>query len=195
MESVTGLILCGGRGRRMGGVDKGLLQVGGVPLVESAINSLALQLSSIIINANRSFDEYKRYNFPVVADETSSFDGPLAGVYAGLAYCSTEWLITVPCDAPNINPQLVEKLLTRATMDNAEICCASGAKRLQPTFCLYNVAVLSALREYLSRGERKIDLFFAERNTVVEVFEQGSTYFQNLNSKEDIVNFEKNSDR
>ena len=172
IDTVTGLILCGGQGRRMGGVDKGLIKVGDTLLVESAIDALRPQVGNIMISANRSLDVYATFGMRIVEDETPGFNGPLAGVFAGMKVCTTPWLLTVPCDAPSFGGDLVERLLNRALSEKAAICCARDASRLQPTFCLYNVSVLNSLENYLDRGERKIDLFFEDQITVFETFER-----------------------
>lgn len=188
-DSVTGLILCGGQGRRMGGVDKGLIQVGGKSLVESAITLLKPQVGDIMISANRSLDTYASFGMQIVVDETPGFNGPLAGVFAALKECGTPWLLTVPCDAPNFGGDLAERLLGRVLLEKAEICCARDVSRLQPTFCLYNVRVRNSLENYLDRGERKIDLFFNDQKTAFETFDDDER-FLNLNSGQDVVNYE-----
>jgi molybdopterin-guanine dinucleotide biosynthesis protein A len=109
-EHITGLILAGGRAQRMGGIDKGLIPFHGKPLIESAISRLKLQVSTILINANRSITKYSHYGYPVLMDETPDFSGPLAGFSVGLKHCKTPYLLTSPCDSPLLPTDLAQKM-------------------------------------------------------------------------------------
>ncbi|GJL83202.1 MAG: molybdenum cofactor guanylyltransferase [marine bacterium B5-7] len=186
---VTALVLCGGRARRLGGVDKGLHPVLGRPLVEYVIERIEPQVMTLILNANRNIPYYENYGYRVVGDRNRDFDGPLAGVLAGLRSCRTDWLVSVPCDAPCVARDLVVKLLDAAQMQDAEIACAFDGTRLQPTFSLYRTTLTAPLAEYLDQGERKIDRFFERRRFVKSDFSGQSGDFVNLNSDDDVARF------
>jgi molybdenum cofactor guanylyltransferase len=188
-ETVTGLVLCGGRARRLGGVDKGLYQVAGKPLVEYVMARLRPQVDSIMISANRNMDRYGCYEYPVIGDDHADFRGPLAGVLAGLKVCRTEWLVTAPCDAPLLPEDLVSRLMLAAAGD-AEVACAFDGERLQPVFAAFHRSVAPALGQYLDSGEAKIDRFLESRAFVRVAFEAGEQTFMNLNSPEDVEWFE-----
>ncbi|WP_077035355.1 molybdenum cofactor guanylyltransferase MobA [Pelomonas sp. KK5] len=152
-RDITGLILAGGRGSRMGGVDKGLQLLDGRPLVEHVLARLRPQVGALLINANRHADEYGRYGCRVVADADASFAGPLAGMLAGLRAAGTEWLLAVPCDAPLLPPDLAARLATEA-----DVAVPEGPDgRLQPVFCLLRTRLAVELDRYLSGGGRKVE--------------------------------------
>jgi molybdopterin-guanine dinucleotide biosynthesis protein A len=152
--SITGLILAGGRGSRMGGQDKGLQRLAGEPLVRHAMQRLAPQVGSLLISANRNLQAYAAFGAPVVQDAEADFQGPLAGVLAGLRAASTAWVQCVPCDAPLLPPDLVARL--GAASPDADIvlpCSVDG--RVQPLFALLRRDVQGPLAQALARRERK----------------------------------------
>lgn len=194
MNNITGLILAGGRGSRMGGADKGLQEFQGKPLVQHALSRLAPQVQSVLINANRHLDVYQRYGVPVVSDASQDFSGPLSGFLAGLKQCQTPLLLTVPCDVPRFPHDLTERLLSRQQTDNAEIAMASaleedGKLRTQPVFCLLKRSLVPSLENFLSQGGRKIDAWTAQHRTVEVPFDQASDdplAFANVNTLEEL---------
>jgi molybdopterin-guanine dinucleotide biosynthesis protein A len=140
-EHITGLILAGGRAQRMGGIDKGLIPFHGKPLIESSISRLKPQVSTILINANRSITKYSHYGYPVLMDETPDFSGPLAGFSVGLKHCKTPYLLTSPCDSPLLPANLAEKMAHQLEDHDLELVFASskeddGKTWSQPVFCL-----------------------------------------------------------
>lgn len=188
---VDGLVLAGGRGSRMGGVDKGLQPLLGRALVEHVIARLAPQVGRIVISANRHLDEYARFGLPVVSDAAGAdaFAGPLAGMAAGLAQGGSDWLIAVPCDCPRLPLDLVERLLQAALAQGAEAAvplspAADGSLRIEPAFCLMRHAVGPALQRYLARGGRKIQDWLAELHTARVPFTQAgdAQAFMNANT-------------
>lgn len=185
-QSVTGVVLCGGEARRMGGVDKGLVTVAGKPMVEYVIEALRPQVGSIIVNANRSHEIYERYGYPVLADELSGFNGPLAGMASGLRAAKTEYIVTAPCDSPFLPADLVTRLAKALLMEDADICMAHNGERAQPVFSLLRSRLLQSLLGFLGRGERKIDKWFAEHKTTVADFSDQPDAFLNANTPEDI---------
>ncbi len=185
LPPVTALVLCGGRARRLGGIDKGLYPLLGRPLVEHVLERIAPQVGDIVISANRSVDSYRSYGYPVLGDRTDTYDGPLAGVLSGLDHCANPWMVCVPCDAPDLPSDLVPRLLGAALEADAEIVAADDGGRLQPTFALYRRELVDPLAGYLETGGRKIDRFFQSRRFVTADFSDRPEAFVNINSADD----------
>jgi molybdopterin-guanine dinucleotide biosynthesis protein A len=185
-EKITGIILAGGQARRMGGDDKGLITINDRPLIEYVIEGFGPQVDSLIINANRNLDTYKSYGYPVIPDSLSGYEGPLAGIAAGMKNVRTEYIVTVPCDSPFIDEDYVSKLSSQVNGANADIYVAHDGKRIQPVFCLLRTNLLKSLEDYLSRGERKIDRWYEEHNLVSIQFDDSNNTFMNINTPDDI---------
>ncbi len=191
-EGVTGLILAGGAGRRMGGADKGLVEFAGRPLIAHAIERLAPQVARLTISANRNLDAYRAFGYPVLTDDTIEFPGqigPLAGLRAGLAACATDWLICVPCDCPALPDDLVARL--RAAVGDAQVAVASVEGRMQPTFQLCRRDLLPALTAFLAAGKRKLGQWCFEQGAIEVAFPDINA-FKNLNNPHDWSATEKN---
>jgi len=186
-ESVTGLVLAGGRGSRMGGVDKGLQLLDGVPLVQHALDRLAPQVAALLINANRNLARYAQFGLPVWPDADGDFAGPLAGFVAGLAHCTTDWLATVPCDTPRFPLDLVARLLAAATDATVAVACTleDGFMQRQPVFCLVRRMAHTSLVDYVAGGGRKIDGWFKRERCVDVLFEDANAFF-NANTLEEL---------
>ncbi len=185
-EPVTGLVLAGGAGRRVGGADKGLLDYRGRPLVVHVIERLAPQVATLIISANRNLDVYRRLGYPVIADASADQLGrlgPLAGIAAGLAACTTPWLVVCPCDGPHLPTDLVARLLAAA--GDQALAIAATAEGPQPTFMLCRPALLPALERYLAHGERRVGLWCRQQRAVECRFDD-ATAFANINRPEDL---------
>jgi molybdopterin-guanine dinucleotide biosynthesis protein A len=194
-EHITGLILAGGRAQRMGGIDKGLIPFHGKPLIESAISRLKPQVSTILINANRSITRYSHYGYPVLMDETPDFSGPLAGFSVGLKHCKTPYLLTSPCDSPLLPTDLAEKMAHQLEDDDLELVFASskeddGKTWSQPVFCLMKSDLQDSLNAFLSKGDLKIDRWFKELRSATVVFENAQA-FANVNTPEELAALEK----
>jgi molybdenum cofactor guanylyltransferase len=175
-SQVTGLILAGGRGSRMGGVDKGLQNFNGMPLALATLMRLQPQAGAVMINANRNLAAYESFGVPVWPDALPDYAGPLAGFLTGLEHCETPWLVTVPCDTPLFPLDLVARLATVAQVQDAEIAMAAarehdGAIRTQPVFCLLRVELLESLVQFTHSGGRKIDAWTAQHRTAVVPFD------------------------
>lgn len=181
-EHVSAVILAGGRGSRMGGADKGLIDVGGQTLVDRTLAALRPQVRTVLINANRNFDAYAQRGCSVLPDATAAFDGPLAGMAAALAVIDTPWLLAVPCDCPQIGADLAARLLSAATGAGAELAVAHDGERLQPVFALLHHDLHAPLVEYLAQGGRRLDRWFASRRMVTADFADSAETFVNLNS-------------
>lgn len=193
-EEVTGLILAGGRGSRMGGVDKGLQPFQGMPMAQHTLQRLAPQTGALLINANRNADRYAAFGPPVVADAIPDFAGPLAGMLAGLAQCQTPWLVTAPCDTPFLPTDLVARLARAIETEGAELAIpvtvdADGRRRLQPVFCLMPVTAAASLRTYIEDGHRKIESWVTGHRLAQVIFDDALA-FLNINTLDELQRHE-----
>jgi molybdopterin-guanine dinucleotide biosynthesis protein A len=175
-SDITGLILAGGRGSRMGGVDKGLQNFNGVPLALHTLLRLQVQVGEVMVNANRNLAAYESFGVPVWPDAIPDYAGPLAGFLTGLEHCETGWLATVPCDTPMFPIDLVARLAKAAQEQDAEIAMASapeqdGKMRTQPVFCLLRRELLESLVRFTHAGGRKIDAWTATHRTAIVPFD------------------------
>jgi len=180
-DEITGLVLAGGQGRRMGGVDKGLQNYHGMPLALHALLRLSTQVGQVLINANRNLAAYESMGVPVWPDAMSDYPGPLAGILVGMEHCETPYLATVPCDSPQFPVDLVSRLAEGLVAQDAEIAMAAtreadGSIQVQPVFCLIRTDLLESLVSYLHRGERKIDRWTAQHRCATIVFEDASAF-------------------
>lgn len=195
---ITGVILAGGRGSRMGGADKGLQNFNGLPLALHTLMRLGPQVGEVMINANRNLSAYESFGAPVWPDGMADHPGPLAGFVTGLEQCETSFLVTVPCDSPLFPTDLVERLAEALERDDAEIAMAAGpeedgAVRTQPVFCLLRRELLESLVRFTQAGGRKIDAWTATHKTVVVPFDrpQDAKAFANANTLAELRGLEK----
>lgn len=186
-QEVTAVVLAGGRGRRMGGRDKGLVEIGGVALIEHVISSMVPQAGKLIINANRNGEEYRQYGYTVVSDGMSGYQGPLAGFASAMANAETPYIVTIPCDSPLLPDDLVQRLIDAMHDEHAELAVAHDGERLQPVFALIGVRLLASLQQFLERGDRKIDLWYADHDMALADFSDNRNMFLNLNTPADQV--------
>jgi molybdopterin-guanine dinucleotide biosynthesis protein A len=187
---VTGLVLAGGLGRRMGGEDKGLVQLAGRPMVEHVLAALEPQVACVLINANRNQALYARYGHPVIEDTLGGFLGPLAGVLSAMERLETEFLVTVPCDAPLIAPDLVARLQAACLAQDADLAVATDGQRQQPVFLLLRARSRPALRDYLAGGGRKIDAWFGQLRVAEADFSDEPETFVNVNDPDERARIE-----
>ncbi len=201
LHQITGLVLAGGRGSRMGGIDKGLQMLGGQPLVWHALERLRPQVGALAINANRHAETYARHGVPVWPDAQADFPGPLAGMLAGLTHCETEWLVTVPCDTPHFPTDLVARLCAAATTGAVRVAmpvtdaaagnsaqgqrAAQTTAQPQPVFCLMHRSLRAPLEAALAAGERKIERFTRGQGQVLVPFAEAEAFF-NANTPDDL---------
>jgi molybdenum cofactor guanylyltransferase len=188
-QDITGLILAGGRGSRMGGVDKGLQNLNGMPMALHALMRLAPQVGTVMINANRNLAAYEAFGVPVWPDVLADHPGPLAGFMTGLEQCETPWMATVPCDTPNFPDDLISKLAEQAAASDADLAMAScledGTVRTQPVFCLMRSTLLESLTRFTQSGGRKIDAWTSSQRHVIVEFPDARTFF-NANTLQDL---------
>jgi len=184
--SVTGVILAGGKGRRMGGSDKGLLNYQQRPLITYAINTLKPQVDALIINANRNIERYQEFGYSVIEDSLDNFCGPLAGMLTAMQAVDTDYILTAPCDSPRISSQLRQRMMEAMLLEQADLAVAHDGSRLQPVFCLLPCRLQADLEQHLQQGGRKIDLWLAEHKMAVVDFSDQADSFTNFNHPEDV---------
>ena len=184
-NNITAVILAGGRGSRLGGQDKGMLELNGRPLIEYILDAVTPQVKTVIINANRNHQFYAGYGYPVVSDDIKNFQGPLAGFAAALSACTTNFIMTLPCDGPSVPADLAHRLC-KAVIDNeAEIAVAHDGQRLQPVYALMPCSLLASLLAFLDAGDRKIDLWYSQHKVALADFSDVIDSFFNINTEND----------
>ena len=193
-SDITGLILAGGQGSRMGGSDKGLVLFDDKPMIVHAIERLAPQVGSLIINANRNAEIYEGFGYPVVADAANpqheQFAGPLAGLLAGLRAATTDWVLTVPCDSPGFPLDLAQRFFA-AQADNgcSDLFVAQTPVQNHPVFMLVHRELTGVLEAFLNSGERKLG-FWQKQNGATFVDFPDEAAFANLNTPEELNTLE-----
>ncbi|MBK6716035.1 MAG: molybdenum cofactor guanylyltransferase MobA [Burkholderiales bacterium] len=190
IDDITGLVLAGGRGSRMGGVDKGLQNHQGMPLALHALLRLGLQVGQVMVNANRNLGAYESLGAPVWPDAVPDYPGPLAGFLAGLEHCETPYMVTVPCDSPRFPLDLVPRLAQVLVDHGAQIAMAvtldeTGERQRQPVFCLMHTDVLGSLVQFIRGGQRRIDRWTDAQRCVEVLFEDSPAFF-NANTLQDL---------
>ncbi|MEW6118954.1 MAG: molybdenum cofactor guanylyltransferase MobA [Pseudomonadota bacterium] len=182
---LAAVILAGGRGRRMGGADKGLVDYRGRPLVAWVLDALAPQLGEIVISANRNLDRYAATGHRVLPDTLPDFPGPLAGVLAAMRAVSASWLLVVPCDTPHLPPDLAARLLAAARADDTILAVAADDARTHPTCFVARTDLVDDLAATLARGERAVHRWQAAHHPAVVQFDAAG--FANFNRPEDLA--------
>ena len=186
-DDVTGLVLAGGQGRRMGGVDKGLVELHGQPLVAHVLARLAPQVADVLINANQNCERYGAFGVPVVPDAISGFAGPLAGLHAGLTRATREFVVTVPCDSPFLPADLVARLAAAQAANDAQLAVARTFAQPHPVFALVKRDVLPHLAAFLEAGGRKIDAWYATLRVTEVPFDDEAEAFRNINTADELA--------
>jgi molybdopterin-guanine dinucleotide biosynthesis protein A len=185
-EEITGLILAGGRATRMGGIDKGLVELRGRTLVERVIERLHAQVAGLVISANRNVERYRAFGFPVVLDAQDGlepFPGPLAGILAGLREAPTPWMAVAPCDAPFLPMNLVQHLVDALAGSRAAV--AYVGELIEPLFCLLHTDLADDLAQSLAHGERRAEIWLRSVGAAPAVFALPEQ-FANLNTLQEL---------
>ena len=182
--TTTGIVLAGGRGSRMGGVDKGLQSLRGRPMIEWVLERLAPQVSEIIVNANQNIQSYESYGHRVVRDEIAGFAGPLAGLHAGLKAAAHPLVVTAPCDSPFLPSDLVSRL--KQFLGEKDLAVARTGDQPHPVFALMKRQVRESLEAFLAAGGRKIDAWYAALKVVEVSFDDEADAFRNINTLEEL---------
>jgi molybdopterin-guanine dinucleotide biosynthesis protein A len=183
---ITGLILAGGQGRRMGGVDKGLQPLRGRPLVAWVLDRLRPQVTEVLINANQNQAAYARLGCRVIGDEIGGFAGPLAGLHAGLRANVHPFLVTVPCDSPFLPEDLVRRLHAALVAQHADLAVAKTGDQAHPVFSLVRESLAGHLGAFLESGGRKIDAWYASLEVVEVSFDDEAEAFANINTRAEL---------
>jgi molybdopterin-guanine dinucleotide biosynthesis protein A len=184
MNDISGIVLAGGQGRRMGGVDKGLKELRGKPMVQWVLERLAPQVGEIVINANQNLERYRAFGHHVVADEIGGFAGPLAGLHAGLKVARHPLLVTVPCDSPFLPADLVSRL--RSHLGASDLAVAKTGLQPHPVFALVKRHCRESLAAFLAQGGRKIDAWYTALKVVEVSFDDEADAFRNINTLEEL---------
>jgi molybdopterin-guanine dinucleotide biosynthesis protein A len=185
--NVTGIVLAGGQGRRMGGVDKGWVELAGEPMIAHVLRRLAPQVGNIVINANQNLDRYRSLGHAVIEDTVGGFAGPLAGLHAGLTHVTHDLAVTVPCDSPFLPPDLVDRLDAALVGNNAQLAVAKTFDQPHPVFALVRRDVLPSLAAFLEGGGRKIDAWYAALDVVEVPFDDEVDAFRNINTADELA--------
>lgn len=183
---ITAVILAGGRGMRMGGVDKGLVDYQGQPMIEHVLSRMTPQVDQVMINANRNLDRYQQYGVPVITDETDQFDGPLAGMQVGMRHAQHNWILSVPCDSPLLPLDLANRLsqaiqtMQALTDPPSMLAIARSASGTHPVFCLMPRQLCNDLDAFLQSGQRRVSAW-QDRHPHVFVDFKDEQAFTNIN--------------
>lgn len=188
---ITGLILAGGRGSRMGSVDKGLQLFNSRPMVEHVLAQFQPQVDEIFINANRNSSQYEAFGYRVIADAIDGFAGPLAGLHIGMTNAAHPLVVTVPCDSPFLPLDLVARLLYAMQKADADLAVAKTFDQVHPVFCLVKTDLAPHLQTFLASGQRKIDKWYASLAVVEVQFDDKAAAFSNINTVEELKSLEQ----
>jgi molybdenum cofactor guanylyltransferase len=184
---VTGIVLAGGQGRRMGSVDKGFVELDGRPLVAHVIARLAPQVHALIVNANQNAERYAAFGLPVVADAIGGFAGPLAGLHAGLSLATTPFVATSPCDSPFLPGDLVARLAAAFDAQSIDLAVSRTFLQPHPVFALARRSLLPHLAQFLEGGGRKIDAWYASLSVAEVAFDDEADAFRNINTPAELA--------
>ncbi|MFT3759789.1 molybdenum cofactor guanylyltransferase MobA [Thauera sp.] len=184
---ITGVLLAGGQGSRMGGVDKGLAELAGRPMAAHVLARLAPQVDEVIINANRNLEIWRAFGHPVFGDDIGGFAGPLAGLHAALSNARHPLVATAPCDSPFLPADLVDRLAGALHAAGAQLAVARAAGRLQPVFCLCRRELAGHLADYLHGGGRGVARWHDTLDVAEAAFDDEAAAFRNINTPEELA--------
>ncbi len=185
MANYGAVVLAGGLARRMGGQDKGLIMLGGKPMVEWTLRVLKQSTPDIVINANRNLDDYRAFAVPVISDQHSGHLGPLAGLYSAMQVLKNDVVFMCPCDSPFIQNQLLERLQSAMNTTDTEIAVAHDGDRLQPVFAMVSRSLSESLNDFLNSGERKIDKWYSLHRWQAVDCSDCLASFRNINTEDE----------
>ena len=191
VTSVTGIVLAGGLGRRMGGMDKGLQLLEGRPLIAWVLDQLTPQVSEVMISANRNREAYASFGHRIVEDRYTGFAGPLAGLHRGLTEAEHEWIVSVPCDTPFLPPDLAARLSAPLQDERVDLCVAKTGNQPHPVICLARKRLLPHLTAYLEGGGRKVDAWYSTLRVEEVAFDDQPRAFSNINTLEELRAMER----
>ena len=183
---ISGIVLCGGQGRRMQGQDKGWVEISGKPMIERVIERFKPQVDEIYINANRNISRYQKFNLTIVEDVIGGYQGPLAGILSGMAISESDFIICVPCDCPFFPLDMVARMMQVQTSSDADIVSVNDGVRTHPVFALIKTDLKSSLEDYLNSGQRKIDRWYVQHNYQLLEYPGKQHCFDNINTPEQL---------
>lgn len=182
-KDITAVILAGGKGSRMGDLDKGLVKLANKPLIEYVVNAIQQHVNHIMISANRNINEYQKLGFPVISDGQDEFNGPLSGICEALKICETNYLLVLPCDSPFIESDIIEKLYNSAKDNNSDVALMHDGHFLQPLFSLISRNALASLEACIAAKNFKAKQWMTDqRHSIVE--DHREMMFFNINNNE-----------
>ena len=184
-NEISAVILSGGQGLRMNGKDKGLIEFRGLPLIAHVVSVVKPKVDHIFVSANRSFDEYSLYG-EVIADDLEGFQGPLAGISKALKTCSTDYLLVLPCDSPLVDSLLVDELINKMQLSDADICVAHDGSIMHATFALMKSNLVKSLEQFLDKGGRKMALWYRQQTLERVDVSDRLAVLTNLNKLEEL---------
>lgn len=190
-NTVAGVVLAGGLARRMALQDKGLLLFSQRPLVSYALTAMAPLVGELFISANRNLDAYRQFGYPVISDANADFDGPLAGILAAMQATQAGILLVTPCDSPLIKTVHLQRLLTCFQDNDADIAAAFDGERMHPVFAALKTSLQDDLRDYLQRGERKLQDWYVRHRLIEVDFSEEPQIFTNINSPAELQALEQ----
>jgi len=186
-NSITAVIIAGGKGQRLNGLDKGLIQLNGRTIVDQIVEMLSPQVDQLLINANRNLEVYKQFGFPVIEDSTPNYQGPLAGMLTALQSVNTEFIITLPSDGPFLADNYVSRMSQALAESKSAIAIASDGQRMQQMYALIPVNLAEDLTRFMKTGKRAIKDWLALHDTVLVDFSSYPEMFININTKTDLT--------
>lgn len=190
---IAGVILAGGRARRMNNQDKGLVNFNGRPMISYALAALVPVVDEVFINANRNLELYQQFGHRVITDQTDNFDGPLAGVLAAMSYTEAERLVVIPCDSPLIKAEHVQKMIITLEESDADVTVGFDGTRLHPVFLAINTRLKNSLENYLAAGQRKVISWVLQQNFIQVSFDNDQEMFNNINTPDELLALEGES--
>ena len=191
MPKITGLILAGGRGSRMGSVDKGLQLFKSMPMVAHVLARFQPQTDEILINANRSISAYEAFGYRVIPDAIDGYAGPLAGLHVGMTHATHPLVATAPCDSPFLPLDLIARLTLAMQKSGADLAVAKTFDQPHPVFCVVKTNLAPHLQTFLESGQRKIDKWYASLKVVEVQFDDEAAAFSNVNTLDELKSFEQ----
>lgn len=183
-SQISAVILAGGKGTRMGGINKGLVNLQGRPMIQHVIDKLVAQVGSIIISANQDIDQYRAFGYEVIEDLLPESQGPLVGIYSALMITNTDWLICAPCDVPGLPLDLVSRLSDKDPSCLARV--VHDGTRQQSACCLLHVSLRNKLKEFILSGQHAVHRFLTEQNVVEVDFSDQASAFANINTPQEL---------
>ncbi|MGZ8228365.1 MAG: molybdenum cofactor guanylyltransferase MobA [Burkholderiales bacterium] len=184
---ITGVVLAGGQGRRMGGVDKGLKLLRGKPMIDWVLERFVPQVDEVLVNANQNIEKYAAYGHRVIPDVIGGYAGPLAGLHRGLTEARHDLVATVPCDSPFLPADLVSRLQAHLNAAGVDLAVARTGEQPHPVFCLCRKSVLASLMAFLDGGGRKIDAWYSALAVVEVSFDDQPDAFRNINTQDELT--------